>query len=72
MDYDDFFVAWSCEDYGNYHIEKSWVFSREPAHPCNIEQVKRDAFAKFNLTKPKMIRSKFANCDSIFCSYDFS
>ncbi|XP_044597455.1 uncharacterized protein LOC123274021 [Cotesia glomerata] len=68
---DDYAIIWSCEPRGNKHIEKAWVYSRNITLPHNIDALKREAFQRYNLPMPKMIRHDHSDCDEVFSSFNF-
>ncbi|KAH0555079.1 hypothetical protein KQX54_015105 [Cotesia glomerata] len=64
-------IVWACENRGNGHVEQAWVFSREPAQPYNISALMKEAFARYNLTIPEMVKIDLAGCCRIYSSFDF-
>ncbi|CAG5075986.1 Protein of unknown function [Cotesia congregata] len=71
FNYVDYTIVWACENRGNGHVEQAWVFSREPAQPYNINALMKDAFARYNLTIPEMVKNDLAGCCQIYSSFDF-
>ncbi|CAD6244843.1 GSCOCG00013500001-RA-CDS [Cotesia congregata] len=71
IDYDNYVIAWTCENRGNQHRETVLVLSRYPRLPNNIYQAERNAFAKFNLTMPQMVSNDLSNCRQLYDSYDY-
>ncbi|CAD6216001.1 GSCOCG00004306001-RA-CDS [Cotesia congregata] len=70
-DYHNYAIVYSCEMHGKKHYEYGWVFSRKQKPTCDIENIKQQAFTRYNLTVPDMVRHDLSNCCEAFANYNF-
>ncbi|KAG8037730.1 hypothetical protein G9C98_005941 [Cotesia typhae] len=70
-DYQNYTIVYSCEMRGKRHYEYGWVFSRQQKPTCDIEKMKQEAYARYNLTVPDMVQHDLSGCCEAFANYKF-
>ncbi|XP_008552240.1 uncharacterized protein LOC103574550 [Microplitis demolitor] len=61
-DYNNYSIAIICEKRKSKCIIKAYVFTRERTPSCNIRDITKRSFSKYNLTLPKMHTYDLKNC----------
>ncbi|CAD6244880.1 GSCOCG00013515001-RA-CDS [Cotesia congregata] len=62
-DYNNYAIVWTCDNRGDKHFQRTWMFSRTPTPHSNFEDWKRRAFNRYNLPVPRTVISpNFVKC----------